>query len=518
VPTSVTLGIGCSADPAVPEDLAPFLHKDRHRLRISGDPHLATPIYVIVDPDAVHLTTHPAGLCRLLAASSRSRNLAEHALSHLIHDGQVPLPGTVLEGVWMPGAGDTITVDRRSGHVTRGGAFPYTSERSRGTSEPSTRRLRELLTRATATALEGSAAPALMVSAGKDSTAVAYAAARASWSVLGITYTTSETDEETIAASTCRRFGHEHRTVRLADFSDAELRRALDRFFARTPLPSGDLAQIPYALCMQATADHADRYLDGTGNDVPFFFLPTSLERRLRAVRPPRVLRAAVPAGSPFRYLLRTAIERGYAGLRYQFEDTRRFCSHTHDTTARWDRLQRRLAGRSIVDVRALTRGRHVESGSIRHKVDLATAAFDRERRFPFMDAELFDYVFHLPAEHRYDERWGRSKLLLRRLLREDLGYDDEAVGKRAFTFDGNTFLERMREVVREELLACDLFDRRTLEARIRRDLDRCERGWRRAWQPVVGLYQLAAWRNRHPGAAGPTPPGAGRLDADPPR
>jgi hypothetical protein len=209
------------------------------------------------------------------------------------------------------------------------------------------------------------------------------------------------------------------------------------------------------------------------------------------------VLKPLLSPGSRLNYLLRDPVEINWAGLRLRHCDTRRLFEGAVNTSREWRAVRRRLAPLSLgpVDLRGLLRGRHFEVGSQKDKIELAARVSGMRGVYPYQDAGVIDYYFNLPEAERYDPVRQVNKRLLRRLLGERLDYDERAIGKRAFQFDGAGFVSKHRAFVEGEILGCALFDPRS-HGRLRRWIDAAARGGY-AWQAVVGLFQLAGWHNR---------------------
>jgi asparagine synthase (glutamine-hydrolysing) len=421
----------------------------------------------------------------------------------------VPYPASVHSDVFRLSIGDRARIesDGRRARAAFSVDFPYFAERSRQDQIPDPGRLLSLLVNSISRRLADLEGGVLLLSAGKDSTALALALAEAGREgVLCATYTSPGDDEHVFAADVARRLGLEHRTVSLEDHG-AGVRAALERFFESAPAPAGDLAQIPVVVLLEALGRPGGAVIDGTGNDATFGYVPRRADRVAARLTLGRygwadALKPLLPPGARLNYLLRDPVELNWAGLRLRYCDTRRLIGGAVNTSREWRSSRRDLGPMSPVDLRGLLRGRHFEIGSQKDKIELAARAYGMRGVYPYQDAAVIDYYFNLPEGERYDRARQVNKLLLRRLLRERLGYDERALGKRAFQFDGAGFVSRHRAFVEDEILGCALFDTRG-HGRLRRWIDAASGGGH-AWQPVIGLFQLAGWHNhsRYRGAA----------------
>lgn len=438
--------------------------------------------------------------------------LSSVGLSYLLHDGQTPFPSSVYRDVYRLSVGDRATI-RRAGQAARADFsvdFPYFSERSREDQTPDPERLLSLLAESTSRRLSGLEGGVLLLSAGKDSTALALALAETgATGIVSATYTSPGDDEHVYASDVARRLGLPHRTISL-EAHGAGVRAALERFFESAPAPAGDLAQIPVIVLLEALGGPGGAVIEGTGNDATFGYVPRRVDRIAARLTLGRfgwadALKPLLPPGARLNYLLRDPAELNWAGLRLRHCDTRALFADSVETSREWRSVRRKLGSLSPVDLRGYLRGRHFEVGSQKDKIEMAARALGMRGVYPYQDAAVIDYYFNLPEAERYDKARGVNKLLLRRLLRERLGYDERAVGKRAFQFDGAGFVSRHRAFVEDEILGCGLFDVGA-HRRLRRWIDAAAgRGY--AWQPVLGLFQFAGWYNHSRHLRGPDVP-----------
>lgn len=470
-------------------------------LALRGDDTGARIIYLSASEDRVLIGLEMSSLLDGLRDRGVRPSISPESLSFFLHDGQVPFPRTLYDGVFALTIGDRGLVKAEGGslEVTFSLEFPYFSTLSREDQEPDPDRLLTVLAQATEDMLAGEENALLLLSAGKDSTALALALAEAGRTdVTCVTYAGEGDDEYVFAADVCRRLGLPHRTVSM-DTPGADVRAVLERFFTESPLPAGDLAQVPTVLAMLGETGDIGAVVEGTGNDVTFGYVPRAKDRLAARFVLGRWnwadgLKALLPPGSQLNYLLRDPVEINWPGLRVRFRETRGLFDDALNTSLHWRAVRRRLGAIDFVDARGLLRGRHFEIGSQKDKIGLAARAFGGRAVHPYQDPRVIDYYFNLPQESRYDREHLVNKVLLRELLRAKLGYDEHAVGKRGFTFDGAAFVRRNREFIRDELFSCTLFDRAAVE-KLTRGIDDVGRG-PYVWHHVVGIFQFAAWHN----------------------
>ncbi len=485
----------------VPADWDSLVTATTDGLALKGDDTGGRIIYLAASEDRVLIGLEMSSLLDGLRSRGVRPSISPESLSFFLHDGQVPFPRTLYDGVFALTIGDRGLVKAEGGslEVTFSLEFPYFSTLSREDQEPDPDRLLTVLAQATEDMLAGEENALLLLSAGKDSTALALALAEAGRTdVTCVTYAGEGDDEYVFAADVCRRLGLPHRTVSM-DTPGADVRAILERFFTESPLPAGDLAQVPTVLAMLGETGDIGAVVEGTGNDVTFGYVPRPKDRLAARFAIGRWnwvdgLKALLPPGSQLNYLLRDPVEINWPGLRVRFRETRGLFDDALNTSRHWRAVRRRLGAIDVVDARGLLRGRHFEIGSQKDKIGLAARAFGGRAVHPYQDPRVIDYYFNLPQESRYDREHLVNKVLLRELLRAKLGYDEHAVGSRGFTFDGAAFVRRNREFIRDELFSCALFDRAAVE-KLTRGIDDVGRG-PYVWHHIVGIFQFAAWHN----------------------
>lgn len=485
----------------IPDDWGSHVAAASGGLELRGDDTGRRTVYVAELQRGLFIGFELSEILDALADRGAPPSISRPSLSFLLHDGVVPFPRTLYEGVFALTIGDRALVwaDGDSLELTFSLEFPYLSTLSRQNETPDPDRLLSLLATATSDLLSGVGSAALLLSAGKDSTALALALAEAGRKdVACLTYAGENDDEHVFAAGVCRKLGLKH-SVYSMDSRGTDVVGSLTRFFTDSPLPAGDLAQIPVVLAMAGECGSAGTVIEGTGNDATFGYVPRRKDRLAARFTLGRwgwadALKRLVPPGSRLNYLLRDPVEVNWPGLRVRHNETRELFEGSHDTSGHWRAVRRGLGDIDPVDARGLLRGRHFEIGSQKEKIGLAARVFGATAVHPYQDPRVIDYYFNLPVASRYDAGRLVNKVLLRELLRDRLDYDESAVGKRGFTFDGAAFVRRHRQFIRDEVLSCSMFDRAAAE-RILTAAEQTDRG-PFVWHHIVGLFQFAAWHN----------------------
>ncbi len=338
----------------------------------------------------------------------------------------------------------------------------------------------------------------LMLSAGKDSVALALAIAELGVKIPCFTFKPGPKDtEHELAARLCRRLGLDHRTVEMPR-DPTYVRTNLERFFEGSSLPCGDHATIGYAMTVAAAGLDSGGVLDGGGND-PYmgFLLSASNQTKLRYRIRGRHLAATVARvsriDSPVSYVARSRAAALLPGRNFRYHELKSIYPGAIPTADFWYK-ETEVPAPQVGSAMMTSRVRHTEAARNNLKGRLVAEACGLAALFPFCDTGIADYYFNLPKQARIDERRGVNKVLLRRLLMEKLGYDPADVGDGYFAFDGPAFLMDNAEFVRDEISSCKLWTA-DASALARKWLDLLpKRPF--LWHALYSLFMVSGWHN----------------------
>jgi asparagine synthetase B (glutamine-hydrolysing) len=424
-------------------------------------------------------------------------------VSQLLGSGFVPLPYTIYENVHRVGAGDRVRATVNNGRVDLSFAhdYPYLSAKSRQDQRPSTAKLLELLVASLERRLEQCGDEGvLLMSSGKDSTAVALALAEMGASLPAVTYRAWPGNvEPEFAAGFCKRLGLAHHTIEMPA-EPAVVRRHLVAYFEAAPAPSADHAIIPTVLAAAESGVDAGGILDGGGNDPYMGYLPSQRTRtihkyRVRGRIPAKAVARLTRFDSKLNYLARSLAASTLPGRNLRNHEIRRIYRDAVDIDDYWYESSRGLKGRNPMDLEAAGLIRQTDGARTNDKVRFVAAARNMTAVLPFLDEELAEYCFHLPTESRYNTQTSTNKVLLRELLAERLDYDEAKVGKGYFAFDGPGFMQQNAAFVREEISSCPLWtpEATTLVEDWLRGIDK--RPF--VWHALLSLLVVSGWFNR---------------------
>jgi len=491
-------------DTATNTPVAGFCTRIGDTVVMRGDVTGASLLHVYCAGGHLLADADPARLYDYVRAEGLPLTVCPVAVVQFLTLGLVPLPSSIFNEVRTLGIGDQITFVRAGAGwtETQSVEFPYFAAQSRQDEQPDPERLRTLLTESVGRTLTGAREAALMLSSGKDSTAIAAALARLGRrDVRCLTFVAdTDQDEDGYASGLCRKLGLPHERIRItaARPEDGTL---LSAFFRNAPLPCADDCQLPYVTAV-ARAGAADTVLDGSGNDVYMGHVPSRNDRRrawlrIRGRRLTGVLETIVPFGTKADQLLRDPVDHCFLqGLLRMREVARFYPQAISEGTFRAPLLAAWMR-QDVFDFRACVRGRHYDQGSCALKAMVACQAAGKQCLLPWCDADVINYYFNLPRAARFNADMFSNKVLLREMLHREIDYPDHEKGKRYFQFDRIGFFMNNKARVGDEILGCRHWERTASERLLGEIYRRLPRN------PRVGValnawFLLSGWLNHN--------------------
>lgn len=409
----------------------------------------------------------------LIKGGVKRSEINRQAIACLLHNGLTINPDSVYSGIYTLGIGDRLTfnpwsADKNPDYYCD---FPYQEYRSTQASVPSTRTLLNLITKSVSEKIKTPAA--LMMSAGKDSTAIALAVKEAGLTDKVVAYTyqnegdTPEKGEVEIAAENCKALGLKHEAIAVPK-DPARIRALMTRFFENAPYPSLDPTTTPYFLGLANAGLEDTGIIDGSCNDVYMGNLPVKQWQSFfqyykligKVALPLNTLRNVLPYHSKINKFLLTYPEICFYGYwKFPPKEMQSFFPHDDNIVQRWTDIFFACKDQPYIDMQTKIRGKHFD-GAVILKIYTAIQALQSRVILPFADKAIAEYFFNLPVQYKYDFESLTNKLLLRDMLHEFMGYDSDAVGKRYFYFDGAQFIHENEAFIRDEILGCKLWEK----------------------------------------------------------
>lgn len=312
--------------------------------------------------------------------------------------------------------------------------YPYRmrSHRYRASSAPSESELLRLLCSSLLKTGEDKK-PLLLLSDGKDSMSIALA-----YSKLGISIDTltllREDDEElkSYITGTCEKLGHKASFVTVSDiisyFDQSDFLNAC-RHMESPVLDQGlifFLFGIKRFFALHALTPSDYILVDGLGNDETFGYIP-SKQQLLSLKLSSLGLWKLIPSRLGFlKWFFRSPAEsHGDLSALSCFYPLER----SYDINEYFEGIKSRGTDESVIDFRAFSRGAFHDHQCMMGKVRTSADFLGTSCYFPWLDTDLVHYVFNLPKEYKFDFPKLKNKILLRSLLSNELGWEQNKRG-----------------------------------------------------------------------------------------
>lgn len=479
-------------------------HSQCESIILRGDSAGHDLLYVYCSKAMLLSSSRPDILLEEVRKRRATLSIDRFAVGQILCSGLVPMPASAFAEIHVLGIGDMLDCRKKANgwHLEHAVVFPYFAHLSKQDQEPNAKRLMDLLTDSVNGRLGSHDSAILMLSAGKDSVALAVALARLERKdVRCLTFVANtEMDEDGYAHRLCQQLGlvHERIEIPVQQKMDTDI---LTNYFRYAPFPCVDDCQIPYIYALHA-AGPVDAVLDGSGNDVYMGHVPSYNDRRREKLRLrnhalARWLELVVPYSTRLDQLLRDPVDHCFLqGLLRQRELAD--ILPTIDSKSDWKRpLLEAYEKLDVFDFRAFVRGRHYDQGSCALKAFMACLSAGSQCLLPWCDSDIVDFYFHLPESSRFDRDSYKNKVLLRNMLHAEIDYPDAELGKRYFQFDRVAFYMTNRKRVEDEILGCPLWERLAAETLLRQMYHRLPRN------PRVGValnawFLLSGWLNHN--------------------
>jgi asparagine synthase (glutamine-hydrolysing) len=403
--------------------------------------------------------------------ASRALKVSDQSVYDFLTFGSIPQPATIYTDVTMIPAGSHAT-------LVPGGELevttywePVIEPREMGLEE-ATAEVRRIMAEAVRLRLRSDVPLGVFLSAGLDSTIIAYEAAREVGSTLRtFTVATGDPalDEADVATRTAAAFGIQHEVLPLS----VDVEGSIHSVVAHYDQPFADSSAIPSMQINKLASEHVKVILNGDGGDELFggyrrHMAAGQLDRLGRARRLAAPVARLTGSWQPPRRSkagLALRLARGLAA-----EPRTRYLVYTHDLLREEDRArvwrgagdvspsERHLTAvdrSSILSTQMLDDIRLNLVSDLLVKMDMACMAHSVEGRSPFMDSELADFAFRLPDNFKV--RGGTGKWLLRHAYADDLPQEVLTGAKKGFEVPLQRWLgAELRPLIADAVLAPD--------------------------------------------------------------
>ena len=438
--------------------------------------------------------------------------VSNEGITFLLQSGVVPPPKTAYQDIYIVGIGDKARVSTQNGKVDVAFShqFPFMNANRlpADAMQPDEDLILQMLSEATISRIDESKPSFLFHSAGKDSNSIALALAEAGWQdkVTLITHKSKgKADESEISAKIAKQLGFKHQILHEVDQLQAEHHQAIEDYFINAPFPCTDNVTLAYPLYAHQQPElKGANIIDGGMNDRYMVSPPTKRELKIlplsKLTHHASFMRYFAKSESLLTPLFRTPAEwiGGTSGL--SFADTKKIMPDAVNVYPYWKQESQLRNDWDLFDFKTA------------QYTAIATEMFQRKARnfadsinsnlvLPFANQQVAEYFAKMPEEHLFDRKTLKNKLILRKMLKDRIGLDSDALGKMGFSYDSRSIVLQNWDNIIQEITACPLWNQPGLVNVITRMRNRMNgTGWGAgaAGRLLYRIYLLSAWHNRN--------------------
>jgi len=434
--------------------------------------------------------------------------ISSEGISFLLQSGVVPPPKTAYVGIYILGIGDIADVTSVNGKVEISftHVFPFLNANrlSPDAMQPDEDRILQMLAEATISRIDPSRPSFLFHSAGKDSNSIALALAEAGWQdkVTLITHKSKgAADESEISVKIAKQLSFKHQVLHEVDQLHAPHHLAIEDYFVNAPFPCADNVTLAYPLySVQIPELRGANVIDGMGNDVYIGHIPGAFEfknqKRSSVLKHGRFITKHAISESLLHVSGRSRSEwTGASG--FSFSDVNSMLKDATDVANFWWKLD---SNEDYLDFRASIRGTIIDQEIFIRKVRNFSDSVECNLVLPFTNPEVAAYFAKMSETYLFDRDTLKNKLILRKILKDRIGLDSDALGKMGFSYDSRSIVLQNWEIITEEIYACTLWSKSGLKEVVKRMRARMDgKGWGSgaAGRLLYRLYLVSSWHNK---------------------
>ncbi len=439
-------------------------------------------------------------------------SVSSEGISFLLQSGVVPPPKTAYEDIYILGIGDKAKVTSVDGRaeINFTHVFPFLNANrlSPDAMMPDEDLILEMLAEATISRIDPSRPSFLFHSAGKDSNIIALTLAAAGWQekVTLISHKSKgAADESEISAKIARQLGFKHQVLREVDQLQAPHHLAIESYFENAPFPCTDNVTLAYPLySVQIPELDGANLIDGGGNDSYMITPPSKRDLKTHelakwASKFP-YLRNHVKSESILNPLLRTQAEWcGMAGL--SLGDANKIYPDNQSVFSYWSRESQGRQNWDVYDFKTDVLTTITAAELHIRKVRIFADSLGDNFILPFANTKVAEYFAKMPEAYLFDRKSLKNKLILRKILKDRIGLDSDALGKMGFSYDSRSIVLKNWELITQEIYACSLWHRPGLEEvvnRMRSRMNGKDWGAGAAGRYLYRVYLISCWRNKN--------------------
>ena len=440
-------------------------------------------------------------------------DICNKGLSFLLQSNVVPPPQTSYKDVYILGIGDqtnVCTIDNKI-DVKFEKTFPFMNFNRLPPEEmkPDENLILEMLAEATLSRIDKSKPSFLFHSSGKDSNSIALALAEAGLQNRFTLITHKGeglSDESEISKKIAKQLGFKHKIIHKVDELKIEHKQEIENYQNKVTLPSTDGVTLGYPLYAQQISELKNaNIIDGGGNDSSMMVLPSARDLKFIAISKithyASFLRNLVKSESLLSPLIRTPAEWcGMSGM--SFSDTKKIFENAVNVFPYWKEITNSRKSWDIVDFNTSILAFNIASELHIRKVRIFADTYDSNLILPFANEKVATYFAKMPEKYLFDRKKLKNKLILRKILKNKIGLDSDALGKRGWNYQANSIIKKNSDWFMKEILSSSLWNKLEIKKLTNRFLKIILKNTKYysnfSNRMIYRLYLLSVWKSKN--------------------
>lgn len=473
---------------------------------LEGDIGGEHPCYVYIPPHKNYLIySHSIEELLKHEEIKNTLEISKEGVSFFLQSGVIPPPKTVFKNIFVLNIGDKLHLKADKNKIKEEfqHEYPYFNSFRNPELKPDENYLLSMLAETVKTRKNFGSPTYLFQSLGKDSNIILLALAEAGYQkeVLCLTLSTGDhKDESELAKSIAQKLGFKHQKLPLPSKIEKKHIDQLFYYFENIPLPCADGTSLVYPIYATQLDFRNSDIVDGSGNDIYFGHLPRPIEYKRQKIYPKfTFLRDWIENLSTGHILQKFGLTRCemaiYILKGLSYGDCKKIFSESVPVYFYWMEEDKKRKGWDYIDLKGDIWGTKAEYDLVMKKVRNFASVYKANPIFPWCNKDIALYVGRLPEKYLFDRKKFKNKLLLRKILKERLNLDPDLIGKYSYGFDAYKFLKPILGIVEEEILNCELWDKRNMKIFWKELKERAEK--EKIFKKIlVRLFLISAWYN----------------------
>jgi len=484
---------------------------DQKKLKLKCDLAGECPIYIYWSKNSNRML-YSKSIKNLLKNDKITKPLKINyeGLNFLLQSSVVPPPKTIYNNIFILNMGDeaeVTTVDKKI-EINFSHKFPFinTNRSKKDDIKPNENLILELIAKATLDRIDKSKPSFLFHSAGKDSNTIALSLAEAGWQdkITLITHKSKgKADESEISSQIAKKLGFRHMTLYQTEKFENQDKEAIKESFVNSNFPCVDSVSLAYPLYVNQLPELKNsNIIDGGGNDSYMTYLPKAYKLKCLALsrwtHNLSFMRQFLKSESLFTPVLRTPAEWcGMTGL--SLYDTKKIIPNVVDVYDFWKHKSNLNKDLDLIDFNNSIQTTLRFSEISLRKVRIFADTINSNLILPFTNQHVAEYFANLPEKYLFDRKNLKNKLILRKMLKERIGLDSDAVGKMTFSHDTNIIVALNWKEITHEIEKCNLWNKQgivDLINRLKKKMQSSSKYSNFSGVLIYRLYLISCWKN----------------------